>query len=178
MMTAARRAAPVALLTTWLVACAEPYPVEIGAPEPAAATLVASVIPGGLLTCTADDGWSDTIIIGTSGIAWERNGVRIDVPPGAVPGSTRLDIVVPASRYVEVDVTANRQAHYRFRAPISITLPLTRCRVPGSDVRVSGAWYIDTESKALLEFMGGTVDADAWSVTFQTDHLSGYAIAN
>jgi hypothetical protein len=38
-------------------------------------------------------------------------------------------------------------------------------------------WHIDPLTKTFLEDMGGVDDKVARTVTFSTDHFSGYAIA-
>ena len=59
---------------------------------------------------------------------------------------------------------------------------------PGASVCSSGsgggllpsglrAWYIDSQSKALLAPMGGLLDLTARTLRFQTPHFSGYTIA-
>ena len=39
-------------------------------------------------------------------------------------------------------------------------------------------WYIDSETKAPLENMGGVDEKLTRTITFVTSHLSEYAIAN
>jgi hypothetical protein len=39
-------------------------------------------------------------------------------------------------------------------------------------------WYIDSDTKAMLEPMGGVDNKLLKTITFTTGHLSGYAVAN
>jgi hypothetical protein len=129
-----------------------------------------------LLSCAPADGWSATVMITSAGRRFEHGGVRIDVPAGAVLTPTRFAVTVPASTYAEIQVTADGATHYRFAAPVTMTIPYDHCGLV--DTSNLGVWYIDKQSRALLEFMGGHTDPVARTVTFQTDHLSGYAIAD
>lgn len=131
-----------------------------------------------LLECPLASGWAGRITIGPDGGSWGHQGVRISIPPDAVPEQTTFAVSIPASRYAEIRVTADGHRGYRFRKPVTIEIPYDRCSLGAAldgDLRV---WYIDSDSRALLEFMGGTNDRSRRAVRFQTDHLSGYAIAN
>ena len=131
-----------------------------------------------LIACpnaVADSGTvlADPLLGGTLSIA----GASIAVPPGAVSVPTLLHVVVPVSSYAEVRVSAEGVEHLLFDAPVAITIDYSRCARPSLDLYPLVAWYVETDSYALLERMGGTDDKSAHRVTFTTGHLSSYALA-
>lgn len=79
---------------------------------------------------------------------------------------------------MEVDITADGSAHFSFRSPVTVSVSYARCTRSDIDKAPLTVWYIDAATKALLQNMGGTDDKVARTVTFITDHLSGYAVAN
>ena len=85
---------------------------------------------------------------------------------------------MPASRYVEVEVTADGGEHYVFDSPVTVSLDYGRCNRPDLDQATLTAWNIDPQSKALLEPMGGADDKSQHVITFSTIHFSGYAVAD
>ena len=101
-------------------------------------------------------------------------GASITLPPGAVLSATLIRVTIPASPYVEVDITANDLLHFEFAKPVKVSISYARCTAdvaPGLT-----AWYIDGLTKALLQDMGGVDDRSSRTVTFTTDHLSGYSV--
>jgi hypothetical protein len=100
------------------------------------------------------------------------------VPAGAVLVPTLIQVTTPASRYMEVDISVPGVEHFVFELPVTVTIDYGRCSRSDLDKAQLTAWYIDSETKALLEAMGGVDDKVARTVTFTTPHLSGYALAN
>jgi hypothetical protein len=98
------------------------------------------------------------------------------VPAGAVPTPTRFTMAVPPGRYMELDITAEGHEHYTFARPVTIAVNYGRCR--GRDIPASSldAWYIDSDSKALIDEMDGVDHRAERTVVFSTDHLSGYIL--
>ena len=92
--------------------------------------------------------------------------------------SPLIQIVVPASQYMEVDVHAVGLTTLLFHRPVNITIDYSRC---GPDAIPPGAQlqgvFIDTQSNEVLQEMGGVDDRAAHKITFSTGHLSGYAVA-
>lgn len=131
-------------------------------------------VVGSLLYCPASESATTAGTIGPEGGVLRVGGHRVSVPAGAVAESTTFVMTVPAGQYLEVDVSAMGVEHYTFRAPVAITLDFSRCPLYLGPYR---AWYIDTTTKALLEDMGGVSDLLSRTHTFQTGHLSGYAVA-
>jgi len=74
-------------------------------------------------------------------------------------------------------VRANDLTSFVFNKDVGIRIDYSRCTDPALDTERLGVWYIDSETKALLEFMGGTDDKSRNTIGFSTGHLSGYAIA-
>jgi hypothetical protein len=128
----------------------------------------------GLLSCPTSESATAAATIGPEGGVLVLDGHRFAVPAGAVAESTTFVMTAPAGRYLEVDVSAVGVERYIFLEPVTITLDLRRC--PPS-IGPFHAWYIDTRTKALKEDLGGVTDLLSRTHTFQTGHLSGYAVA-
>jgi hypothetical protein len=116
--------------------------------------------------------------IGLFGGQLSAGGARMSAPLGAVLSVTLFETVVPASRYMEVEIHAVGLGSFLFQRPVNVTIDYSRCDEdaipPGATPR---AVYIDGETKEILEDMGGEVDRAARTITFSTGHLSGYAVA-
>lgn len=123
---------------------------------PLASTFVADPLLGGSLTLA---------------------GTTVSVPAGAVPSLTTFLVTIPVSQYVEIGVVAEGLTSFIFQTPITISIDYSRCTTPFSTTKVLDAWQINTLTKAFIEDMNGTDDKAARTVTFQTGHLSGYALA-
>lgn len=128
-----------------------------------------------LLYCPTS--WSRTAIatIGPSGGSVGIGGARLTLPPGAVSATTTFVVSVPASQHLEAEFHAYGRSSFQFDVPATITISYRRCGDVDGPFR---AWYIDDETKALLENMGGVTDTLTRTHRFQTGHLSGYAVAN
>lgn len=119
---------------------------------------------------------NDGLVAGFGGVVTlARNAVI--VPAGAVLGAADITIEVPASDYMLVELKANGQEHWQFLAPVTVTIDYARCPIGLFDPPVS-AWHVDPETGELLEHMGGIDNRLLKTITFVTDHFSGYAIAN
>ena len=104
-------------------------------------------------------------------------GNSVLVPAAAISGITRITVEVPASPYMLVDLRANGQEHWQFLAPLTVTIDYSRCNVGLLDPPLS-VWHVDPETGAMLEPMVGIDSRLTRTITFVTDHFSGYAIAN
>lgn len=131
-----------------------------------------------LVSCPTSATASAHDVIGVAGGEVSAGGVTIHIPPGAVLVPTVFDVTVPASEYMEVDITARGFEHYLFVMPVTVSIDYSRC----DDAKVATAslavFHIDLLTKTLLERMFGDDDKQNRRITFITDHLSGYAIAN
>jgi hypothetical protein len=133
--------------------------------------------PQSLLYCPATQSMQASATIGRAGGVVAVGGFSMRLPGGAVSEPTRFTLLVPASRYLEVEISAAGEGHYQFERSVMVTLDYSRCAL---DLRTAdfSAWYIDSDTKEPLANMGRHDDRGRHRVTFFTDHLSGYAIAN
>ena len=131
-----------------------------------------------LVECPVAVTESTSATVGALGGTVSLNGHSITLPAGAVLLPTEITLTVPASNYMEIEIHANDLESFDFEAPVSITLSYDRCTRSNLDNRQLTAWQIDPATKALLEHMGGVDDKNTRAVTFQSGHLSGFAIAN
>jgi len=167
------RFAALSLAAVFATSCADGSAGPLTGPE--GASLAASTGPTAL-ECPVSTTTSKTALIGLLGGVIELNGHRVVIPADAVLMPTEFTLTVPASNYVEVDIKAAGQAHYQFRRPVSLTLSYARCTRTNIDKEALRIYYIDSQSKALIDDMGGTDDKAARTVTTGTDHFSGYVI--
>jgi hypothetical protein len=131
-----------------------------------------------LLSCPTAQTRTARAVIGPLGGTVGAGGSSIRIPPAVVLIPTAFEITVPASRYMEVEIHAVGADSYRFLLPATVTISYKRCpegALPPA-VRAQGV-YIDDVSKQVLELMGGLADKADQEISFQTAHLSGYAVA-
>ena len=131
-----------------------------------------------LLACPSTGTQTTTGVIGLLGGTISLGSTKISIPFGAVLEPTLFQIVIPESPYMEVEVHAVGLTTFLFKRPVQITIDYSRC---SDDAIPAGAQlqgvYIDGDTKAVLEQMGGVDDHDSRRLTFSTPHLSGYAVA-
>src|SRR6266480_2861690 len=169
------------MVATLLLAlsCGEP---RATAPKP---TSSETKNPGtNLLECPTDQTADTFGTVNLLGGLVQLGATSISVPAGAVLGPTLIHLTVPASTYMEIDVSAvdvltGIPFPLQFQQPVSITIDYSRCNRNNIDSEILHVWHIDPATHELLEEMGGVVD-DKLSrhITFVTGHLSGYAIAD
>lgn len=104
-------------------------------------------------------------------------GTTVSIPAGAVSLPQLFVVTIPASKYMEVDVTAQGLTSFLFNQPATITIDYSRCSLSATENKQLKVYHIDTLTKALLENMNATDDKAARKITFQTGHLSGYGVA-
>jgi hypothetical protein len=161
-----------------LTSCAEPTaPAGHSVPGGAVQPSVAGVAPD-LLVCPSDTTSSAQATIGLLGGTVGAGRTRIVIPPGAVLVPRVFTVTVPASRLMEVQITAQGFDHFQFLLPVQVTIDYSRCGENPSALAALSAYYIDERTKWPLQLMPGSDDKSARAYTFVTDHLSGYAIAN
>ena len=167
----------VALLALALVACSTDG--SLTGPEPVQQSVAASVQSSGptLLSCPTEFSTSVSRRIGPKGGMLNLAGTKLRVPAGAVPVETEFVLTIPASPYLELDISAVGHEHYRFAAPVEVTVNYARCRGTEVELAPLSAWHIDLETRDFLENMGGLESKAGKKITFETSHLSGYAIA-
>lgn len=134
-------------------------------------------VTGTLLACPTDVGVEGSATIGRDGGTLTVDGYSLVVPAGAVPRETEFRISAPASQVLEVEISADKRKDYKFKAPVTVTLSYARCADSALPADALTAWWIDAATKSKLGEMPATDDRAARTITFSTDHLSGYAIA-
>lgn len=170
------RRVTLAALAAAFTACSEPTAPP---PSPRPLTLVPSLGSSGLVECRTEASQSASALLTSLGGEVSVAGFRIIVPPDALPldGVFHVTMQVPASKYVEIDVRVNGLPHFDFLRPITVVLDYSRCTRSDIDREPLRAWYIDPFTNLFIADMGGVDDKVARTVTFTTDHFSGYAVA-
>ena len=162
-----------------LLACSAP---DIAAPPSQTAGQQQLLFGGSsspsLLECPAGESASASALVTTAGGTVAAGGVSIAIPAGALLQDANVTVSVPASKYLEADISVEGSEHFIFELPVVVTMSYARCTRSNIDLRPLSAWYIDSDTKALLEKMPSADDKLSRTVTFTTGHLSGYAIAN
>lgn len=131
-----------------------------------------------LIHCPTSQTLSTSALVTPLGAVLSVAGTSISIPAGALLSATTVTVTVPASEYMEVDVTAMGASHFIFELPAVITIDYSRCGPVNAYAPPYSAWYIDSETKALLELMVSVDNKLTRTVTLTTGHLSGYALAN
>ena len=167
----------VLVLAAALTACSEPTAPSLSETGDGAAK--ADAISIGLLQCPTNQSQSTFALLGGAGGVVSLGTTEITVPQGALPalGLTLIRLTIPASQYVEINVTVNELVHFDFALPVSVAIDYGRCTRSDIDRAPLTVWYIDPVTKAFIADMGGVDDKVARTITFETDHFSGYAIA-
>lgn len=168
------RALPALFLSVLLAftACDRPESTEVPS-EPE----TASVTAARLLDCPSSVTRSTSGEVGLLGGVVSLAGTLVSVPPEALLSPITLEIGIPASQHLLVELGVNGQEHWQFLLPVTVTIDYSRCRV-GLFAPPVTVWNVDPETGELLEHMGGVDNRLLRKVTFLTDHFSGYAIAN
>jgi hypothetical protein len=130
-----------------------------------------------LIECPTLQTSSNAGMIGVLGGTIAAAGTSIVLPAGSVLLGTLIRVTVPASTYMEVDVTANDLATFLFLKSVTITIDYSRCPASVIAGKTLTVWHINSQTKALIQNMNGVNDPVQRRISFTTDHLSGYAIA-
>ena len=131
-----------------------------------------------LLECESVADLTTTALIDAAGGTISIGGTSVVFPAGALLGATNVTLTIPASRYVEVDIKTDGQNQFLdpLLRPI-VTISYDRCNRSDLWFKVLSAWYIDSDTKELLEKQLSVDNKLTESVTFRARHFSGYAIA-
>ncbi len=168
---------PVIATSIAVAACAD-LPTDPGGHGPGrlpAATAELTAAESQLVVCPTAETRRARATVGPEGGYVSARGSSITIPPGAVSEPTLFEVVVPASRYMEIEIHAAGMDSYVFATPATITINFARC--PGDAIppgSVLEGVYIDDVNQ-VLEHMGG--QSSSHKLSFQTGHLSGYAVA-
>jgi hypothetical protein len=168
------------LLLTFGLAGAACSTERAAAPQPADRSSLLGLFDQSpsLIDCPPGPGQSATALIGPLGGVLAVGGTQVVIPANAVLSPTTFTLTIPASKYVEIDVTTDASEHYVFAQPVVVTLDYGRCGRSDLLRAPLTAWNIDPQTKALLEPMVSVDDKLAQTVTFTTVHFSGYAVAD
>lgn len=149
------------------------------APEPIVQSSVIAAADAGptLLSCPNLRGKSVSRRIGPTGGALTIAGTKMIVPAGAVRAETEFVMSIPASEYLEIDIVADGREHFEFERPVTIRVNYAHCRSDEADLASLSAWHVDDATRDFLQGMESVDDKRGRKVTFETDHLSRYAIA-
>ena len=136
-------------------------------------------LPGtNILECPTNQTTTASAVVGSLGGIVQVGATSISIPAGAISLPTLIQVTVPASNYMEIDVSAVGFDSFVFQQPVSITIDYSRCNRSNIDQTTLHVWHIDPATHDLLEDMGGVDDKVAQHISFSTGHLSGYAVAN
>lgn len=176
--TRIRRLRFVALAAA-VTACSEPTAPSFSNAASTNDAPAAAAVSGGLVECPTNESQSTLALVGVGGGTVSLGGTQIVIPQGALPlfGLNLISLRIPASQYVEVDVRVNGLVHFVFQQPVTVSIDYGRCTRSDIDRAPLTVWYIDPVTKAFIADMNGVDDKVARTVTFTTDHFSGYAIA-
>jgi hypothetical protein len=171
-----RRGAAV-WLTLAIAACSADSPLT--APEYSLETSVAELQSADpvRLYCPHIESLSAAKRIGPKGGTLNLAGTKLVVPRGAVPVETEFVLTIPAGDWLELDIDAGGAEHYSFARPVTITVNYSRCGTRAAETEALSAWYVDETSGDFVQDMGAIDLKAGKKLTFETDHLSKYAIA-
>lgn len=131
-----------------------------------------------LVSCPSSTTQSVTGLIGALGGTLSVGGTIVTIPANAVLTPTNFTLTIPASPYMEIEVTANGADHFVFSQPVAVTIDYGRCADSSLLAPPYQAWNIDPATHTLLENMGGVDVKLTHTVVFTTIHFSGYALAD
>jgi hypothetical protein len=128
------------------------------------------------LACPSGEERSVRAEIGPNGGTVALGGHAVFFPPGAVREPVQVTLSVPASPHVELDVRVNGREHYRLARPVLVTMSYDRCGVLFPAGGRKTVWYYDRSTERLLEEMPTLDNPATRSVSFVTNHFSGWVI--
>ena len=131
-----------------------------------------------LVECPSSTSYETSDSVLPLGGAVSLRGHSVSLPLGAVLTPTTISIEEPASRFMMIDLGANGQDHFQFQAPVTVTISYARCSRANIEKAPLSVWLVDPATGELLAHMGGVDNKLTRTITFETDHFSGYAIAN
>jgi hypothetical protein len=133
--------------------------------------------PSQVAICPTDQSYRTEGMIGPRGGTLRVAGHRLTIPAGVLTEETRFFMHAPAGREVKLELRAGSGPHYRFSAPVIVTISYDRCTRQHRSESGMTAWHVDDTGTRLLEPMGGKDDRKRKAVTFRTTHFSTYLVA-
>lgn len=146
-------------------------------PDTATAPDTSGIAQRRLIECPTTQSFTSSGLVGVLGGTIAAAGTSITLQPGSLLVGTVITVTVPASTYMEVDITAGDVLSFLFLKPVTITIDYSRCAPSVTAGKTLTVWHINTQTKALIENMHAVNDPVLRRISFTTDHLSGYAIA-
>ena len=131
-----------------------------------------------LVECPSNTTLQTKATIGLLGGVLNLAGTTVSVPAGALLAPTEIVLTIPASRYMEIDVSVPGVEHFLFEKTVIVTMDYSRCQRNDLLFTPLQVWHIDTQTKALLEQMPSVDNKLTQTIIFSTGHLSGFALAN
>lgn len=130
-----------------------------------------------LVECPVEYEVSTTGELGATGGTIRLHDHELSVPAQALTRPQGFRMVAPVSSYMELSVHPGQGGPFEFKKPVTITIDYSRCSRSNIDKAPLTVWQIDPDTKALLENMGGVDHKESRTVSFTTDHLSTFSIA-
>ena len=130
------------------------------------------------LVCPTSESAATTADVGPLGGLVSAGGTSVSIPAGALLETVTLTVTVPASNYVEIDVSVAGAESFIFELPVVVTVSYDRCTRTNIDFSPISAWHFDQGTGELLQQMPSVDNKLLRTVTFTTGHLSGYILAN
>lgn len=174
-----RIAFTVGLTALALVGCSDATRPESGRIDTIPGPDTSGIGQRRLIECPTNQASTNSGLIGVLGGTIVAAGSSISLPAGSLPPLTSIliSLTVPASTYMEIDITANGLPTFLFLKTVTVTIDYSRCPTSVTQGKTLTVWHIDTQTKTLIENMNAVNDPVQRRMTFTTDHLSGYAIA-
>ena len=135
-----------------------------------------STLPA-LVECPSNTTVQTHATIGILGGVLNLAGTSVSIPVGALLAPTDIVLTIPASSYMEIDISVPGVEHFLFEKTILVTMDYSRCQRNLLQAPLQ-VWHIDTQTKALLEQMPSLDSKLTQTIIFSTGHLSGFALAN
>ena len=139
-----------------------------------ARSLAADATPR-LLACAEATPRATSGLVGLLGGVLSLGATHVEFPLMSVLELQLFSLAVQPGPHAMVDVHADGLLSFLFRRPVTVTIDLSHCPAIDGPLTV---WHVDEATGAFLENMGGVVDPVRRTITFQTPHLSIYAVAN
>jgi hypothetical protein len=161
----------LAALALALAACGD-HPALLHEPEIPALHSLSSIT---LLNCPVAESRSASATIGSAGGTLELDGHSIRVPEGAVSAPTEFTLAVPAGQHLKVEFTADGRHGFSFARSAFVGVSYAHC---GLTLFSVSAWYLDPVTGEPIQRMTSMHQFSAKRVTFGTNHLSLFALAD
>lgn len=135
--------------------------------------------PPKAIPCPTNESVVASAVVGPLGgtVTALPTATAILLPVGSLLTPTTFDVTVPASKFVVVDIKANGADHFTFALPVTIVLDYSRCS--RSDILGAslGVYIYDPGTETLGEKMVSVDNKLLRQITFATNHLTSYVVA-